>query len=249
MEMLRAARISLAGRLAIAGMLVLLTGACRFGADPSAEPPDGDSTPADAASVPTDIAPEALGQAAALTAEDPLAEINLRAEPTVDSAVKRVGLVGDRVQIVRSTEGTDGYTWHYIRFEASPDEGWVRGDFVTTTAPTSAQPSATTDDALGEALDSVCGGPDKLVAYFGTPNYDVYICDPGDGLLYVGREKGSDRILVTGTELAAEGTGYVAVNNDFEYRISDRALAVFRRDGTGQWVEVLTEPVTATQRY
>ena len=69
-------------------------------------------------------------QSAKLTAQQANAEINVRSQPTVDSTAKGYGLVGDAVDLMKSVAGDDGFTWYYVRFEASDTEGWIRGDFV-----------------------------------------------------------------------------------------------------------------------
>jgi hypothetical protein len=65
-----------------------------------------------------------------LIAAQPSARINLRSQPTTESPAKGYGLVGDPVQLLRTTQGDDGYDWYYVRFENSGAEGWIRGDFI-----------------------------------------------------------------------------------------------------------------------
>ena len=38
--------------------------------------------------------------------------------------------VGDRVMVLESTKGDDGYIWYYVQFPESKAEGWIRGDLV-----------------------------------------------------------------------------------------------------------------------
>jgi len=99
-------------------------------------PPDsGDQTPTP--SPPTSPAPGSGGQgtainppqAAQLIAAQPESRINLRSSPSTDSKAKGYGLVGDPVQLLRSTKASDG-TWYYVKFEQSGAEGWIRGDFI-----------------------------------------------------------------------------------------------------------------------
>lgn len=70
-------------------------------------------------------------QAAQLIADQPEAQINLRSQPSADSTAKGYGLVGDPVELLRSTEGSDG-TWYFVKFDKSGAEGWIRGDFINT---------------------------------------------------------------------------------------------------------------------
>ena len=67
---------------------------------------------------------------AQLIAAQPSAQINLRSRPTINSESKGYGLVGDPVQLLRTTQAGDGYDWYYVKFEQSGAEGWIRGDFI-----------------------------------------------------------------------------------------------------------------------
>ncbi len=68
-------------------------------------------------------------QSAQLIANQPESRINLRSGPGTSFAAKGYGLVGDPVQLLRSTTASDG-TWYYVRFEQSGAEGWIRSDFI-----------------------------------------------------------------------------------------------------------------------
>ena len=56
-------------------------------------------------------------------------QINVRSAPTIASSPAHYGLVGDRVEVTRSTRGSDRAMWNYVQF-SSGAKGWVRGDFV-----------------------------------------------------------------------------------------------------------------------
>lgn len=108
---------------------------------PTAEAPT--PTPAPPASGVTSFNPP---QPATLVAQQAGAQINLRSQPSATSASKGYGLVGDSIKLLRSTQGSDGKTWHYVKFDGSGAEGWVRGDFirlgeVATTGQTSSTAS------------------------------------------------------------------------------------------------------------
>jgi uncharacterized protein YraI len=60
----------------------------------------------------------------------PGSQINVRSQPSTNAPAPSYGIPGDRVQILRSTRGTDGYVWHYIEFSQSKTKGWVRGDLL-----------------------------------------------------------------------------------------------------------------------
>lgn len=187
------------------------------------------------------------GQTAVLTAQEADAQINLRSQPTTDADIRGYGVVGDVVILLRSTEQADGYTWYYVQFEASDAEGWIRGDFIETDTEVATRPeAATTEDALGEAIDSVCGGPEAIETYYGTTHYDVYICRRGDNWIYVGSEKDTRQTLVT-DNVRATDAGYIAVEGSYEYHINDSDLVVYRVDDDGNYTQVMQEPVTTTE--
>jgi hypothetical protein len=56
-------------------------------------------------------------------------QINIRSAPSSNSDAPHYGLVGDRVTVLRQTQGDDDKTWYFIQFPSSAT-GWVRGDFI-----------------------------------------------------------------------------------------------------------------------
>ncbi|NJP11601.1 MAG: SH3 domain-containing protein [Leptolyngbyaceae cyanobacterium RU_5_1] len=75
-----------------------------------------------------------LAQPAMLVANQSSARINVRSQPTTSSQSPHYGLAGDRVEVLRSTRGQDGYIWHYVQFNQSGAKGWVRADLVSLLA-------------------------------------------------------------------------------------------------------------------
>jgi hypothetical protein len=123
--------------------------------EPVESPVDGESPAAPPTPDPDSLEPEAspspetppepqptqqaeTGQGTAITppkpaqliAAQPEARINLRSQPTTSSQAKGYGLVGDPIQLLRTTQANDGYDWYYVKFEQSGAEGWIRGDFI-----------------------------------------------------------------------------------------------------------------------
>ena len=107
--------------------------------DPETDGPEPDATPSPETTAepqPTQGSQSGQGMAitppkpAQLIAAQPEARINLRSQPTTDSSSKGYGLVGDPVQLLRTTQAGDGYDWYYVKFEQSGAEGWIRGDFI-----------------------------------------------------------------------------------------------------------------------
>jgi hypothetical protein len=91
-------------------------------------------------------------KSAQLIAAQPEARINLRSQPTAQSEAKGYGLVGDPVQLLRTTQGSDGYEWYYVKFEQSGAEGWVRGDFINTAGRATALPQRAVASSSCEGL-------------------------------------------------------------------------------------------------
>ncbi|KAM3093797.1 SH3 domain-containing protein [Phormidesmis sp. 146-12] len=56
-------------------------------------------------------------------------EVNVRSAASTSSKILHYGLRGDRVVVMESITGENGYLWHRVRF-SSQAEGWVRGDLV-----------------------------------------------------------------------------------------------------------------------
>lgn len=83
-------------------------------------------------------------RSAVLSATDPSSEINVRSQPSVESDSPHYGVVGDRVQVLRETRGSDGNTWYFVKFADTEVEGWVRGDFIEVEGAAAAPSAAAT---------------------------------------------------------------------------------------------------------
>lgn len=127
-----------AGMLSVAGCNRRDAAEETLAPDPSAPTETPTETPLETpTAAPTPTPPPAGGvtsfdppQPATLVAQQAGAQINLRSQPSAASSSKGYGLVGDPVKLLRSTQGNDGKTWHYVKFDESGAEGWVRGDFI-----------------------------------------------------------------------------------------------------------------------
>ena len=76
----------------------------------------------------------AFAAPAYLVGSQPGSRVNVRSGPSTSSYSPHYGLVGDRVQVIDSTIGKDGYDWYYVEF-ISGARGWIRGDFVQVQQP------------------------------------------------------------------------------------------------------------------
>lgn len=79
------------------------------------------------------VAVPAFARPAVLNGREPGSRINVRSAPSTQAYAPHYGLVGDRVEVLRSVEGRDGYIWYYVRFP-SQAEGWIRADFILLTS-------------------------------------------------------------------------------------------------------------------
>ena len=71
---------------------------------------------------------------AVLTANLANSPINVRVNPSTQSGIAYSGYAGDRVNILKQTQASDGYTWNYVAFDHFGAKGWVRGDLVSPIA-------------------------------------------------------------------------------------------------------------------
>lgn len=105
---------------------------------PPSEPAPITPAPAQPVSPSATSEPNGLGtvlnppKPAQLMSSEPGSRINLRSGPGTSTAAKGYGFMGDSVQLLRSTQGSDGL-WYYVKFEKSGAEGWIRSDFVNLT--------------------------------------------------------------------------------------------------------------------
>jgi hypothetical protein len=75
------------------------------------------------------IAVPAFAAPAVLVGKETGSRVNVRAYPSTRADSPHYGLVGDRVEVLKQTEGQDGYTWYYVEF-SSGARGWIRADFI-----------------------------------------------------------------------------------------------------------------------
>lgn len=160
-------------------------------------------------------------QAATLTAQQANAQINLRSQPTTESASEGYGLVDDPVKLLRATEGDGGLTWYYVKFDQSGAEGWIRGDFIDTrdrpARASSGSPVSidafTTDELFGMGSGG-CGmtlwpvnSPDEYIFFNGLPDTSMWM--KLDGTMTEFR-----RTAASGREFYGQSATQTFVSND-----------------------------------
>lgn len=72
----------------------------------------------------------ASARPAVLVAQEPGSQINVRLEPTTRARSPHYGVVGDKIEVLRSTYQRDGQQWNYVKF-ASGAQGWIRADYIS----------------------------------------------------------------------------------------------------------------------
>ena len=98
-------------------------------------------------------------QPAVLTASNAQAQINLRAEPSVNATANGYGLVGDPVLLLKTAADGGVVPWYYVKFDGSGAEGWIRGDFIDASGKTAVnlQVDTYTIDDLFTVSEAGCG--------------------------------------------------------------------------------------------
>jgi hypothetical protein len=183
-----------------------------------------------------------------LHAEDSTTQITVRSQPTIDSPEQGYGKVGDRVTILQSQPTEEGFTWHRVKFAEGDQTGWIRGDFVqmsTPSTPTDAASGAGEVKALVTVLERACVSPQNLNAYYTTTKYQIYICNVPTGYIYVGHQKGTAENLVV-EQVTAAADGFVVEPEGYRHRIDSETLQIFE-DGRSE--PILVEPVESFQLY
>ncbi|MBD2110385.1 MULTISPECIES: SH3 domain-containing protein [Cyanophyceae] len=236
-------------KLGLGLLLLALLGSCNRGAEVS-----------DAASVAAESTPTAATDAAALAEDggyrstpiDPIrtaqlvtqgegSQVNLRSQPTTQSDSRGYGLGGDVVTLLRLAEGEGGLSWYYVKFAQSEAEGWVRGDFIDTSAQVAA-PSPTVE----EITTGPCGD-NRPEAFFETKSFNIHLCQTPQGLSYIGTNKTNNKTLTTTDVRDSQGT-YIAIDGNQQYHVSDQALAVYQVNG-GSYDQLEGEDVIRHERF
>ena len=215
---------------------------------PAQSDPAASDAPTDsAAATPPQINATSLSaQPARLTSRNPDAQINVRSQPTTKSSSPAYGLPDDPVTLLQKAQGDDGYTWYYVKFDASETEGWIRGDFIDTAGAVTAS-SQTTPSVGAEADAKPDCGPGDQVASFETENYNIDICRQAGGIQYIGAEKGTANSIVIDQVEVVE-TGFVATSGDIEYIINPDVLMVYQFNN-GEYVQLSEESVIKAERF
>ncbi|MEO1067966.1 MAG: SH3 domain-containing protein [Cyanobacteria bacterium J06638_6] len=249
-------------RVVVPGTLVLAMvalGGCRRDVStpetpPNAVSPDASTPTTDAGGSPGESTDEALTEggfrstpinptrSAVLATQAEGSQINLRSQPTTQSTAQGYGLGGDQVTLLRLAEGEGGFSWYYVKFAESGAEGWVRGDFIDTSAAVDLAPGTQPGISTGP-----CGESDRPEAYFETKSFFIHLCQTPQGLSYIGINKSNNDTLTTADVSQREGT-YIVINGNYQYHINDENLAVYQIS-SGSYNQLTNEPVIRHERF
>lgn len=235
-------------------LTVMLLGGCNRGVDVTASPdatvPGGaESTPTAGGEAPAEAVddggyrstPIDPSRAARLVTQGEGSQVNVRSQPTTQSTSRGYGLGGDVVTLLRLAEGEGGLSWYYVKFAQSETEGWVRGDFIDTSAQVAA-PSPTAE----EITTGPCGD-NRPEAFFETKSFTIHLCQTPQGLSYIGTNKTNSETLTTTDVRNSQGT-YIAIDGNRQYHVSDQALAVYQVNG-GSYDQLEGEDVIRHERF
>ncbi|WP_088892770.1 SH3 domain-containing protein [Leptolyngbya ohadii] len=157
--------------------------------------------------------------------------VNIRTSASTDAPVQEVGSSGEAVQILSSSQGSDGYTWYNVQ-TAAGITGWVRGDLLATnssgstattsgsTAPssstTSSSPSPATSPAAnqptGQSSVLTASSPDALINVRASATTDAPVqttAYAGDPVRIVDRTQGADGYTWYNVQFESGTTGWV----------------------------------------
>jgi hypothetical protein len=182
-----------------------------------------------------------------LTSQQDTAQINMRSQPTTESSSLGYGKTGDEVQLLRLAEGEGGYSWYFLKFTYSGEEGWIRGDFIDTSGQANAAATSDTKATEKEENTSSPCGRDRQEAHFETTSFSIYICKLGTGLRYVGIEKDTQESLVTEDVRKSQGI-YIAIQDNYQFHINDKALAIYQISD-GAYNQIVAEEVIRYEQF
>ncbi|TVQ13183.1 MAG: SH3 domain-containing protein [Leptolyngbya sp. DLM2.Bin27] len=196
----------------------------------------------------TPIDPVRVGR---LTTQAAGAQINLRSQPTTQSAAQGYGNGGDQITLLHLAEGEGGFSWYYVKFDQSGAEGWVRGDFVDASsqavAPAPAPAATLAPGATPGGGAAPCGDGNRPEAFFETKSFTVHLCQTPRGLSYIGLNRGSHDTLATTDVSLNQGT-YIAIDGNRQYHINDKTLSVYQVT-SGSYTQLKGEDVVRHERF
>lgn len=139
----------------------------------------------------------------------PGTQVNVRSRPSTSAPAPSYGLVGDRVEIIDSAVGSDGYRWYFVRFPESRAEGWIRSDFIRE--ETATQPTQPTQPTQRWSHTYACGETAITLAESASQGYT-----------YEARSSRGNLTLVNGTRVNSGFSWiYEFTYNDAVYVVED----------------------------
>lgn len=227
--------------LGLALLILLLASGCgrsQGGQDVATDPTTSaiGTPPIPGSSVSQGLTPIDPPRPSTLSSQQPGAQINIRSMPSTTASVVAQGQSGQGVQLLSLTEGEDGYTWYQVRMAPGDQEGWIRGDLVSSAGAVAALPP--------QPPQASCEG-DRQQALFETQSFTIYICQGPQGLRYVSIDKTQQAVVVS-QEVIRNHDTYIAIDGDRQYHLSDQSLGVYRVNN-GNYSQLMTETVVRSE--
>jgi hypothetical protein len=171
-----------------------------------------------------------------LVSSQPKAQINVRQEAGIKSAIGHYGVAGDKVMLMDSRRDLAQQIWYRVKFVDSKAEGWVRSDFVRAPGRPAIEPapkSADNDAFLivpGQSVGKITKQTDRqgLVTIFGAANVEDFIEQGPEGIGEAPATRvkigGKESLRVTWKDDTRKQMGSIAIY-DARWRLAD-GLAV-----------------------
>jgi uncharacterized protein YgiM (DUF1202 family) len=174
-----------------------------------------------ATSSPSPIAnADSSSKSAVLTSTEPAAPINVRDSASTTAAIAHVGYGGDRIQIIDTTKGEDGYTWYSVRLE-SGEKGWVRGDFVGQTA------AGSTAAGSSEGRDRIASASPEAASSANPSGLDAGTSDSGRSIARSGVLTASE----PGSVINVRSSASISADVQSTGAVGDRIQVTDKRQG------------------
>ncbi|MEM9218638.1 MAG: SH3 domain-containing protein [Cyanobacteria bacterium P01_F01_bin.150] len=149
-----------------------------------------------------------------LRTQNPEGKVNIRTQPTTDSAAPHYGLPGDPVTILKYTEHHQGHVWYFVRFEDTAVEGWVQDDLIEAYVSEADKPFAEAPGEDAIATDPIQATTSASGSYTDEEGYVGGFTDSGP------ITKTEEIVFVPGEQEKIIGGGTVAAGTIHEYFFS-----------------------------
>ena len=102
--------------------------------------------------------------------------VNVRSSPGTDEKISHCADNGTALEISRSAQGSDNYTWYNVQLNSKGAKGWIREDFLSFSQPAGG----------GQTWSGKCGSVLRPGTYYGGGSRYISITQLGNRLCYGG---------------------------------------------------------------